>query len=164
MKTLTQRTKRLTQWVLVVGVFTSVVLSACSSRSQPSITSPSRTTTDSSIAWTLTRKNDIRALWVQIRQWRQRDLKLASEPAPFSSALSTPVKELRSCIETDRSSKSGTCADTCRVKDAICDNADDICRIADELGDDAWAKEKCQSAKASCKEAKEQCCGCNAPN
>ncbi len=156
MKTLAQRSQR---WVLVLGVFTSNLLFACSSRNQPSVASPS--STDSPIDWTLTRKNDIRALWVQIRQWRQQDLKLASEPTPFSSAPSTPIKELRSCIETKRSSKSDTCADTCRVKDAICDNADDICRIADELGDDAWAKEKCQSAKASCKEAKEQCCGCS---
>ncbi len=113
------------------------------------------------VDYTLTRKNDIRALWVQIRQWRLRDLKLSSEPLPFSAEHSSvSISELRICLEAEEPSDTEVCSDTCRVKDAICDNADDICRIADELGDDAWADDKCTSAKASCKEAKEQCCGC----
>ena len=53
------------------------------------------------------------------------------------------------------------CADVCELGGAICENAEDICAIATELGDDAWAKDKCDSAKASCREAQERCCQCN---
>ena len=53
------------------------------------------------------------------------------------------------------------CADVCELGSAICENAEDICAIAAELGDDAWAKDKCDSAKASCREAQERCCQCN---
>ena len=35
-------------------------------------------------------------------------------------------------------------------------------RIADDLGkDDDYAQEKCTSAKASCREAKQRCCNCS---
>jgi hypothetical protein len=53
------------------------------------------------------------------------------------------------------------CTDVCELGTAICDNAEDICAIAAELGDDAWARDKCDSAKASCREAQEGCCECH---
>ena len=57
-----------------------------------------------------------------------------------------------------------TCSDVCSLADAICDNAEAICGIADELGkDDHVAQEKCTSAKASCREAKQRCCNCSGP-
>ena len=52
------------------------------------------------------------------------------------------------------------CQDVCSLAGAICENADSICRIAGELPGDTWAEGKCDSAKASCKEAKERCCSC----
>ena len=58
-----------------------------------------------------------------------------------------------------------TCDDVCSLADAICDNAEAICTIADELGkDDDFAQDKCTSAKASCREAKQKCCGCSSEN
>ena len=54
-----------------------------------------------------------------------------------------------------------TCNDVCNLADAICDNAERICEIAAELGsDDKLGQEKCASAKASCREAKQRCCSC----
>jgi hypothetical protein len=52
------------------------------------------------------------------------------------------------------------CSDACELRAAICDNANSICRLAQDLAGDAWAAEKCQSARASCQEAQEYCCGC----
>ncbi len=53
------------------------------------------------------------------------------------------------------------CQDICDLADRICEAQEDICRIAGELGpDDTWAQEKCDSAKASCKEAKKRCTDC----
>lgn len=75
----------------------------------------------------------------------------------------TPVSALRRVCEPPPE-PSPSCTDVCNLAEAICDNAGDICRIADELADDYWAKEKCRSAKASCKEAKEHCCGCEGEN
>ena len=57
-----------------------------------------------------------------------------------------------------------TCNDVCTIAENICENAAAICRISDELENDRWADEKCASAKASCKEAKETCCGCEDKN
>jgi len=53
------------------------------------------------------------------------------------------------------------CTEVCDLADAICENAESICDIAAQLGDDPWAKEKCDSAKASCREAKQRCCTCD---
>jgi hypothetical protein len=58
-----------------------------------------------------------------------------------------------------------SCDDVCNLADAICDNAEAICTIAGELGkDDDFAQDKCSSAKGSCREAKQKCCGCSADN
>ena len=60
--------------------------------------------------------------------------------------------------------RAGTaCADACDLADYICHAQEDICRIADELGDDDWARAKCDSAKASCTEAKKRCTDCATP-
>jgi hypothetical protein len=54
------------------------------------------------------------------------------------------------------------CNDVCSLAENICDNAERICTLADELGkDDDFAQQKCTSAKASCREAKQRCCGCS---
>jgi len=56
-----------------------------------------------------------------------------------------------------------TCTDTCTLADHICENADDICSISRDLTKDpsySWARDKCNSAQVSCKEARQQCCGC----
>ena len=108
------------------------------------------------------RKQEIAMMWAQIREWRQNaGLRGVEPPAreiikmqgkPMSSATRVcpaPVEP-----RTDR------CTDLCSLGDAICENAESICRIAGELGEDIWARDKCSSAKASCKEAKKECCRC----
>ena len=54
------------------------------------------------------------------------------------------------------------CNDVCDLAVAICDNAETICNIAAELGkQDDYAQSKCESATASCREAKQRCCNCS---
>jgi len=52
------------------------------------------------------------------------------------------------------------CKDTCALTTSICANAEQICKIAKELGNDAWANDKCSSGNASCETARGKCCGC----
>ena len=101
----------------------------------------------------------ITALWTQIRDWR-REAGMKVDPSPESmlEMRRRPLKEAqRVCPDTHPITKQ--CEDICSLADAICDNAEAICEIADKLGkDDHQAQEKCTSAKASCKEAKQRCC------
>lgn len=53
-----------------------------------------------------------------------------------------------------------TCTDSCKVSDAICDDAKQICDIAGKLAGDAWAAGKCDSGKQSCTDANKKCCSC----
>ncbi len=109
-------------------------------------------------------KQEIMLLWKEIRDWRADAGMVKREPAGLlkrqSSAYS--VAAARAVCPHDREPQTPACRDVCSLADNICDNADSICRIADEdLKGDAWAQEKCDSAKASCKEAKQRCCRCN---
>jgi hypothetical protein len=106
------------------------------------------------------RRNEITVLWAQIRDWR-REGGMEVEPddqavvAMSRMSVSTAAKV---CVQP-RAAK-GACGDVCDLGDAICDNAESICAIADEL-DDPWARDKCDSAKASCREAQQRCCRCD---
>lgn len=99
------------------------------------------------------------ALWTQIRDWR-REAGMRVDPSAETmfEVRGRSLKEAqRVCPDTHPITK--TCEDICSLADAICDNAEAICDIADKLGrDDHQAQEKCTSAKASCKEAKQRCC------
>lgn len=101
----------------------------------------------------------ITALWTQIRDWR-REAGMKVDPSPDSMLEMRPRKleeAKRVCPDTHPVTKQ--CEDICSLADAICDNAEAICDIANKLGkDDHQAQEKCTSAKASCKEAKQRCC------
>jgi len=99
---------------------------------------------------------EIAALWTQIRDWR-REARMDVEPERDSvlAMRGRPVSGARVC-----SSSAPVCLDVCDLADAICDNAERICDIASQLGDDPWAKDKCDSAKASCTESRERCCTC----
>jgi hypothetical protein len=55
---------------------------------------------------------------------------------------------------------SDTCTQSCTLGKSICDNAGKICSLAQQLGDDAWAQNKCASGKASCEAAHAKCCNC----
>ena len=107
------------------------------------------------------RKAEILDLWEQIRGWRVEELQLSANPNRMvvAAVFRSSINRLRIC-PSQPAPKTPVCTDVCVIKDAICDNAEDICRIASEIPNDHWARDKCNSAKASCKEARERCCSC----
>jgi hypothetical protein len=101
--------------------------------------------------------------WGNVQNWRH-EAKLGTDPTAASMAETrfTPVKEVRRRVCADGHEVPKTCADVCSIGDDICDNAERICVLADELGkDDVLAQDKCASAKASCREAQQNCCQCS---
>ena len=107
---------------------------------------------------------EITTLWAQIRDWRRAaHMVLDPTPADMFQWRSRPVSEAaRVCPDGRTVPATATCSDVCSLADAICDNAEAICGIADELGkNDHDAQDKCTSAKASCREAKQRCCNCS---
>jgi hypothetical protein len=78
---------------------------------------------------------------------------------PPCDAVATSIK-LRKDDPTCKPGGSQLCSDTCKLSDSICENAVKICGIAKELGNDAWANEKCASGTTSCDTAQTKCCGC----
>lgn len=109
-------------------------------------------------------RSEIIALWTQIRDWRlEAKMDLNPDPATLISIKGQSVKNAQR-VCPDGHSVPTTCNDVCNLADAICDNAERICDIAAELGpDDKLGVEKCESAKGSCKEAKQKCCKCSEP-
>lgn len=107
-----------------------------------------------------TRPQEILLLWGEIRKWRvEKGWGVEPHPTTLMQMTRQTVKQAESvCPEGHEVPKS--CEDVCGLADQICDNAESICRIADDLGT-AWAAEKCTSAKASCREAKQRCCKCS---
>lgn len=108
------------------------------------------------------KRNEITALWTQIRQWRQ-EARMDLEPAA-RTVLSVERMDARK-VRRERlcpaKAPPPACDDVCGLSEAICENAESICGIAAELPDDDWAAGKCNSAKASCREAKQRCCSCD---
>jgi hypothetical protein len=107
--------------------------------------------------------NEITTLWAQIRAWR-REEGMELEP-PTAAVIQWRGRSVPEAAGVCPSSHPvpATCGDVCNLADAICDNAERICTLADELGpDDHLAQDKCASAKASCREAKQRCCACSA--
>ncbi len=105
---------------------------------------------------------EITALSTQIRDWR-REAKLPVDPRheDVMGVVMMTVEQARH-VCPDSHPVPPSCDDVCGLADAICDNAESICNLADELGkDDTWAQDKCDSAKASCRDAKKRCCGCS---
>lgn len=131
----------------LVGLMISIVV-ACAARQPSDNYDPRRVKMDQVIA-----------LWTQIRDWRREaGMKVDPSADAILELRGRPPKEARRvCPDTHPITK--TCEDVCSLADAICDNAEAICDIANQLGkDDLQAQEKCRSATASCKEAKERCC------
>lgn len=78
-------------------------------------------------------------------------------PVSMSTGKNLTVAQDPEC----RAGSNDTCTRSCTLADSICTNATRICKIAEDLGDDAWAKEKCASSTESCKVAHESCCSCS---
>lgn len=109
------------------------------------------------------RRDEVTALWTQIRDWR-RAADMDLDPMP-SAVMAMAAQSVASAGQVcpDAYVPPPACDDVCGLADAICENADVICDIAAELAPDPWADGKCDSAKASCHEAKARCCDCTAP-
>jgi hypothetical protein len=108
------------------------------------------------------KQDEITALWTQIRDWR-RGAGLPVDPRREDVIAIGPLtvdKAKQVC--PDAHPVPPSCDEVCSLAEAICDNAEQICILADELGkSDKWAQDKCDSAKASCRDAKKRCCGCS---
>ncbi len=106
------------------------------------------------------RKQEITVLWAQIRDWRQEARWPVDPPNRLiRAAMLMSVDKARAVCPFAQPS-TVECTDVCSLAEAICANADSICSIARELGGDPWADDKCNEAKASCREAKKRCCDC----
>jgi hypothetical protein len=140
--------------IAAAGVAIAAAIAACSRAPKPVRTFDNRQQ----------KLNEITTLWVQIRDWR-REARMELDPSPATAIAwrgRTVPEAARVCPDAHRVPPA--CGDVCNLGDAICDNAERICGLADELGrDDQLAQEKCASAKASCREAKQRCCTCSGP-
>jgi hypothetical protein len=111
---------------------------------------------------TVDKHTQILLLWSQIRDWRhEAHMPLDPPRALMFQYQALPLQQVKR-VCTDGHQVPKTCDDVCDLSDAICDNAEAICGLADDLGkDDTFAQDKCTSAKASCREAKQRCCDCS---
>lgn len=104
------------------------------------------------------RSDEIIALDRDIVRWRQE---LGLAPQPESRWFLVNPKIERDVPWTPAAGpRSAECRDVCDLARYICDAKDQICRIAGDMGDDVWARHKCEKAKASCREAKKSCRDC----
>lgn len=115
--------------------------------------------------YTPANRSEITALWTQIRDWR-REAGMDVEPpvAAVNQADRMDVSTARKAPICRTYTPTPACDDVCSLADAICDNATNICELASGMPGDTWAEDKCNSAKASCREAKERCCSCDDPD
>jgi hypothetical protein len=108
------------------------------------------------------RRNEITALSIQIRDWR-REAGLPVDPRHEDVIQSAPMSlKAAEAVCPAGHMVPATCSEVCSLADAICDNAEQICILADDLADQ-WSRDKCNSAKASCRDAKQRCCACSTP-
>ena len=98
----------------------------------------------------------------EIREFR-RELGLQGDPSRSDREvwMVRPLSKARAVCPTHAYPQTPKCKDVCNLADHICENADAICDLADELKSNQWARDKCASAKASCKDGKKRCCDCN---
>jgi len=105
------------------------------------------------------RPDEMRAKIAELDAAIERDLGAAQVDKPdaamAASMASTPMADVRTTCEHVPSDR---CEDVCKLSGSICDNAESICDLASQLPGDAWAEERCGSAKASCQRATERCC------
>lgn len=105
-------------------------------------------------------RNEILMLDGKIMDYR-RELGLGPRPSPWlvqHLAGAPPVSMVP--LGGKGAASDDTCTNVCDLAQYICRAQEDICRIAGELGDDDWARGKCNDAKASCAEAKRRCAEC----
>jgi hypothetical protein len=94
-------------------------------------------------------------------QVAQPAIALCSGPA-CAAAMSEPFAAPTTIDSLCHTSQSQRCKDVCTVSTSICNNQQKICDLARQLPGDDWAANKCESARASCKAARDSCCTCTA--
>ena len=132
----------------MVLMLAGILALSCASRTAPPAAAPAAAAPNRE-----RQADEIIALDRQIQDWR---LELDLKPDPPRQFYGLPDPPW----SPPRFEANAECTDVCRLAEHICANKDDICRIADQLPGDTWAKGKCDSAKASCSEAKERCEKC----
>jgi hypothetical protein len=140
---------------LVAGLAFAAWIVACGGRQAPNDCARG------SVCWHLQMATEITNLSSEIRKFR-RDLGFERDPTPSDliQMKGKTVHEARA-ICPDHHEVPASCSDVCILADHICDDAEAICGIAKELGaDDDFAQQKCASATASCRQAKQRCCAC----
>jgi len=105
------------------------------------------------------RRDEILMLDGKIMDYR-RELGLEPRPSAWLIQMHRSGPTVASLPEEE--DKGNVCTTVCDLAEYICGAQQDICRIAGDLGDDEWARAKCDSAKASCAEAKKRCVECRA--
>lgn len=106
-----------------------------------------------------TKHNEILLLHGNIIKYR-KEMGLADQPQPHLIQR-YHGKPIRPAPPEPAADAPEICQDVCDLADRICEAQEDICKIAQELGpEDTWAQEKCDSAKASCEEARKRCMDC----
>lgn len=144
---------------VALGLVFAAIVVACSTRG--SSVAPPQGPPPEDPAWLM--RNDITALWTQIRAFR-KEAGMDLDPLPANEiavARMSVQQAKRVCPEGH--AVPNACGDVCSLAEAICDNADAICGLADDLAKllgrpDKYALDKCTNAKASCREAKQRCC------
>ncbi len=137
---------------LVVGISTGLLIGACMKGNTPG----------AGRELAQQRKNEITSLSTQIRDWRhEAGMGVEPDARTVNRVGAMTVLAVRKTAMCPAHQPSDACEDVCSLADAICDNAESICAIAAELDGDIWADDKCDSAKASCREAKQRCCSCD---
>ena len=136
-----------------------LALAACAAGSRPSTVQTAEPPIADAAPPLGGRPDELRA------QIRELDARIADElgrarveppdDAEAASMASTPMADARAVCEHVPSDR---CEDVCKLSTSICDNAGSICTLADQLPGDAWAAERCASAKASCRRATDRCC------
>jgi hypothetical protein len=110
--------------------------------------------------WTPNEHDEITRLWNEIREERVA-ANMSAEPLSSNTSRIHPMSVQKIREESEhRDPKTKVCIDTHKLEGSICKNAGRICELASELGNDDWATEKCDSGKASCKEATTKCVDC----
>ena len=110
-------------------------------------------------------ENEVLLLSQEIRQFRhEAGMDLEPSPGDILQSIKKPRNEIRAVCPNGHDAPKA-CHDVCNLSEDICDNMERICDLADQLGkSDDFAQQKCASAKASCRESKQRCCGCKKDN
>lgn len=144
--------------VLALALAAGAAVAACAASRPRSVETTQAPTPDAAPPLS-GRPDDLRAQIRELDEQIQAEMGQARVETPdeamAASMASTPMAEVRAVCEHTPSDR---CEDVCKLSTSICDNASSICTLADQLPGDAWAAERCSSAKASCRRATERCC------